>query len=109
MVAYCVSHCVQDIVRGSQTPYRTRFGTDFNGKIIPFGARVGYKPSSQKGQTLLPVIGDKLLPGTFLGYGLRSGGEWDGNLLIVDKLDLEAAETTSEICLRSFKNDDVSE
>ncbi len=44
-----------------------------------------------------------------MGYGLKSGGDWDGNLLIVDKLDLEATETTSEICIRSFKNDEVSD
>ena len=27
-----------------------------------------------------------------MGYGLNSGGDWDKKLLIVDKLDLEAAE-----------------
>ena len=62
-----------------------------------------------KGHSLLPVIGDKLLPGIFMCYGLRSERDWDGNLLIVDKLDLEATETTSEICIRSFKNDEVSD
>ena len=44
-----------------------------------------------------------------MGYGLNSGGDWDKNLLIVDKLDLEAAETTSEICIRSFLATEVSE
>jgi hypothetical protein len=109
MEAYSVLHCVQDIVRGTETPYRTRFGIDFDCKLIPFGTRIEYKPSSQKGQSLLPAIGDKLLLGIFMGYGLNLGGDWDKNLLIVDKLDLKAAETTSEICIRSLKNSEVSE
>ncbi len=104
MEAYSFLHCIQDIVRGTETPYRTRFGIDFDGKFIPFGARIEHKPSFQKGQSLLLAIGDKLLPGIFMGYGLNSGGDWDKHLLIIDKLDLEAAETTSEICVRSLKH-----
>ena len=76
-------------MRNDMSPYRTRFGIDYECKIIPFGARIEYQPSTQKGQSLLPVIGDKLPLGIFMGYGLKSGGDWDGNLLVVEKLDLQ--------------------
>ena len=54
--------------------YERRFGMPSDGPVIPFGAMVEYHPISAKDQSRLHQFGAKVLPGTFLGYGLYAGG-----------------------------------
>ena len=82
-------------------------GLAFDGPSIPFGALVNYKPSSASGRQQLPKIGPKTLPGIFLGYGQRSGGSWNGELLVADKRDLAAAPTPGTVPIRRFKAEEV--
>ena len=58
----------------AQTAYRQRFGEEFRGPIIPFGAAIEYKTSSQKGLDDMPKMGTKLRTGIFAGYNQHAGG-----------------------------------
>ena len=42
------------------------------------------------------------MKGTFLGYALRPGGGWSGDLMIADHEDLQESET-SEIYVKRFE------
>ena len=46
-----------------------------DGSLIPFRAEVTYIPITSKDGARLHQIGKKMLPGIFMGYVLRSGGE----------------------------------
>ena len=101
-------HRIQDVSKPPDiTPYRDRFGKDYEGPSIPFGAAIRYKPSSKAGLALLPKFGDKLLPGIFIGYDTRSGGSWTGNLFVADKSDLETATVPSLVPIRTLKSDEI--
>ena len=43
-----------------------------NGRIIPCGSLVEYHPFTAKDQSRIHQFGKKVLPGLFLGYGIRS-------------------------------------
>ena len=66
-----------DLSSDGKTPYETRFGTPFNGPVIPFGAMVEYHSISAKDPSRLHQFGPKVLPGIFLGYALKRGGNWN--------------------------------
>ena len=53
-------------------------------------------------------FGIKVLPGTFVGYSLRVGGGWTGDLRIVDWEDLGKAETVSYVKIKRFKAAEVN-
>ena len=61
----------------------------FKGPTIPFGAMVEYHPISAADQSWLHQFGEKVLPGTFLGYALVAGGIGKGAVLVVDVEELE--------------------
>ena len=82
--APCYMHldnCLPHPTTGQSAWYR-RYGEEFTGQLIPFGAAVIFKPSPTKYKT------DKPLPtgmyGIFLGYRLAPGGTWDGEYLVED-------------------------
>ena len=64
---YCCLRDVQDFVVDGKTPFERRFGEPFSGPIKPFGAMVGYLPSSPKDQAKFHQFGKKVLPGIFVG------------------------------------------
>ena len=65
---------------GRPSAWFQRFGEEFPGQLIPFGAAVVFKPSPTKGRV------DKPLPtgqhGVFLGYRCAPGGTWSGEYLV---------------------------
>ena len=77
---YCHLRNIQDLLSDGKTPYERRFGIQFNGQVIPFGAMVDYHPISAEDLSRLHQFGPKVLPRIFLGYVFR--GE---NLAAVDK------------------------
>jgi hypothetical protein len=85
------------------TAYKMRYGIDFTGPIIPFGAQIKYAPISQKDKERVHKFGDKTLAGVFLGYEQHAGGGWSGDLLIADWEEIENAENASEIYPKRFK------
>ena len=65
---FAFMHQIQEISKPPDvTPWRDRFGKDYDGPRIPFGAAIRYRPSSKAGQQLLPKFGEKALPGIFIG------------------------------------------
>ncbi len=84
MVCFCFLRKVVDLLVNGQTAYFTRFGVNFDGPVIPLGAEIAYLPISQKDKDRVHQMGDKLLPGIFVGYATFAGGGWQGDLLVID-------------------------
>ena len=71
MDCYCFLRCVHDLLNAggdsSQTAFELRFGHQFKGPIIPFGAQFEYKPSQQSDILRLHQFGKNMWPGIFMG------------------------------------------
>ena len=77
MECYTYLRKVTDLLSDGKTPYKRRFGKPFEGPIISFGSLVEYYPISAKEQLRIHQVGEKVLPGLFLGYALYAG-EFEG-------------------------------
>ena len=84
-----------------------RFGEDFKGPLIPFGAEIQYKPIAQKDKERLHQFGSKMLSGIFMGYKQKAGGGWSFDLLVADWEEIAAAQTTNDIYAKRLKAGDV--
>ena len=51
-------------------------GFDFAGKLIPYGARVNYKPPKTRDAGQLHKFGPDSIPGVFTGYHIGPGMHW---------------------------------
>ena len=51
-------------------------GFDFAGKLIPYGARVNYKPPKTRDAGQLHKFGPDSIPGVFAGYHIGPGMHW---------------------------------
>ena len=49
----------------------------------------------------------KVLDGIFLGYCQMSGGNWNGDLYVIDKEELADADTPDEVTVKRFKASEV--
>ena len=67
MACFCFLKNVTLALQDGETSYRKRFGSDFSGPLIPFGAKIKYLPITQKDKERVHKYSDKLLPGVFLG------------------------------------------
>ena len=113
MLAYCFLRNVVDLVSPASdgendppptaTPYKLRFGEDFRGPLIPFGAEINYKPSSQQDKDRLHAFGAVLRSGIFVGCQQHAGGGWTGDLLIADSTEIENAPSPSAVYTKRFK------
>ena len=84
MSCFCFLRNVVDLLDDGKTAYQRRWGTDFEGPLIPFGAEINYKPISQKDKARLHVFGKTVLSGIFIGYDQQEGGGWSGDLCVLD-------------------------
>ena len=50
-----------------ETAYKRRFGYDFAGPLIPFGAHADFLPSSKADKARVHQFGSKMLQGIFVG------------------------------------------
>ena len=107
MLCYVFLRNVVDRLRHDRTAYYMRFGCDFKGPRIPFGAEVHYKPSSPKDIARLPSFGCKMLLGMFLYYDQRHGGSFSGDLWVIDQEELEAAQAKSQVYPKRIKAPEV--
>lgn len=96
-----------DVTAAGVTPWKARYGEDFRGPAIPFGALVEYYPITDKDHKRLDPFDSKLLPGLFIGYEQQCGGGWSGDLLPVDIEQIEHSVTLSDIHPKRFKADEV--
>ena len=94
MECYCYLRNIQDLLSDGKTPYERRFGIQFNGQVIPFGAMVEYHPISAKDLSRLHQFGPKVLPCIFLGYVLYAGRIWKGDILVADIEELEKMDAS---------------
>ena len=72
------------------TPWELTFGEEFQGKRIPFGALVNFKPTSSR--KLSTKFGPDAVTGVFAGYVTKSGEGWRREYLawpLVDFKDVD--------------------
>ena len=74
MLCYCFLRNVVDTLACGHMAWHERFGADFKGPIVPFGAEITFKTITDKDQNCLQKFGAKVLPGIFLGYEEGAGG-----------------------------------
>ena len=100
---YCFLRNVVDLLIDGETAWKKRFGVDFDGPLIPFGAEVFYKPNSKEDIKRTPKFGNKLLPGILVGYVLHAGGGWTGDINLIDQEEINAAEFRSEVTMKKIQ------
>ena len=103
---YCYLRNIQDFLSDGETPCERRFGVQFKGLVIPFGAMVEYHPISAKDLSRLHQFGPKVLPGFFLGYALHEEGIWKGDSLVADIEELDQMDA-SEIYAKRLNAKEV--
>ena len=103
---YCHLRNIQDLLSDGKTPYERRFGIQFNGQVIPFGAMVDYHPISAKDLSRLHQFGPQVLPGIFLGYVLSAVRIWKGDIMVADIEELEEMDA-SELHARRINAKEV--
>ena len=60
-------------ISDGKTRCEGRFGQPRRGPILPCGSLVEYYPITAKDQSRIHQLGNKVLPGLFLGYALYAG------------------------------------
>lgn len=96
-----------DDQRSGHTSYFARFEENFRGPIIAFGDEVSYKPITDKDVDRLHKFGSKMLSGIFVRYEQQAGGEWSGNLIIIDWDEIENADAVCDICPKTINAKEV--
>ena len=90
-----------------ETAYKRRFGLDFAGPLIPFGAHVEYLPKSQIDKARVHEFGSKMLQGIFVGYHQGSGGGWSRDIVVADWDHIENAEQVSDIHVKRVHHKEI--
>ena len=108
MNCFCFLRNVSTVLETGNTAYMNRFGSDFSGPLIPFGAEVTYLPITHQDKSKQHAFGSKMRRGIFLGYVQHAGGGWSGDLLVADWEEIASAQSFSEIHLKRFKHEEVS-
>ena len=114
MICFCFLRNVIDIMGASganigreATSFKKRYGHDFQGPTIPFGAEIQYLPISKDDKGRANKLGEKLLSGIFVNYDQRAGGAWSGDVYIADWEQIQEAETIHDIYPRRFNAKEV--
>ena len=80
--AFCHGRNVSLAAFHGETPWKAKHGDEFKGALIPFGAKVVFRPFRPPGHK-----GPKFAPrsefGLFAGYFLQPGGLWKGEYLVI--------------------------
>ena len=93
MQAFCFMRNVVDKLDNGQTAYFNRFGVDYGGPAIPFGALVEYFPKTAKDKQRVHPMGNQRLPAIFVEYKQQAGGGWKNHELgIIDCQELNDAQ-----------------
>jgi hypothetical protein len=64
--------------------YKQRHGEEFQGKLIPYGAKIRYLPAAERELMKREKLDASLRDDIFVGYGMHSGRRWTGQYLILD-------------------------
>ena len=73
---WCIMHDTAPDGTGKDTPWKLRFGTDFEGPLIPFGCKVDYWTGPRKKPKRQMKFEPTTEPGIFLGYVIHPGLHW---------------------------------
>ena len=102
---FCFLRNVSDIMHYGTTPYFARFGIDFKGKRVPFGAEVAYMRLTQDAKCDRDhPFSSKTRRGIFYGYDKRPGGLWSGDYLVIDAESLDNADSIGSIRVLRVKD-----
>ena len=83
IVYVCLIHnLIVDANEDGQTPWKRKFGEDFNREILPFGCGVFFFPSPTKYKNSQAV--PSMSYGIFMGYRQTPGMGWNGQYLVAD-------------------------
>ena len=85
---YTLLHNTEKV--NGQTPWELTFGEEFQGKRIPFGALVNFKPTSSR--KLSTKFGPDAVTGVFAGYITTSGENWRREYLAWPLTDFKDAD-----------------
>ena len=73
---WCIMHDTAPDGTGKDTPWKLRFGTDFEGPLIPLGCKVDYWTGPRKKPKKQMKFEPTSEPGIFLGYVIHPGFHW---------------------------------
>ena len=76
MMCYCFLRSAADIQKDGKTVYEKHFGVSFSGPLIPMGAAIDYKPSSDKDSRRTHEFSASVLPGLFMGLWTKKSSCW---------------------------------
>ena len=86
------------------TPYQRRFGIDFKGKLVPFGAEIRYMHFEGGRAVRNHPIGDKTHPALFMGYVQYPGGKWTGDYWVLDFDKIASASSINNLHCKRVKD-----
>ena len=67
---------------GKESPWQLRFGDEFPGKIMPFGAKVLFWNNPKRADNTSGKLSPTSNEGVFLGYHIQPGHSWKGEYLV---------------------------
>ena len=101
-------HNIVDPQRENKTPYFQRFGVEFNGPKIAFGALLMYKPANPDLPSKQSKFSNKLRHGIFAGYEQHAGGVWSNNLKTIDAEQLGDASSANMVHIQFIRPQEVT-
>jgi len=81
---FCFLRNVSLINQQGITLYQNRHGENFEGKLLPFGCLVNYKPASKREVDAQLKFDGRVTQGIFMGYFMLRGGHWSGDYMVID-------------------------
>ena len=94
---FCFARNIKIKRETGESAHHRRFGKEFQGKRIPFGALVEYLPSpiyQRKLNSEGRMKFDAARPGVSLGYKVLSGGRWRDGMFVIDLGDIAKMNLT---------------
>ena len=107
---FSTSYNISCRLKDGNSPWNLRHAKQFKGLLIPFGAIVDFQqiPERVRAQSKFAPMS---IPGIFLGYHLRPGGEWKGEYVcmgIEDLKDIDLAINSAKKHYREQKTMEVT-
>jgi hypothetical protein len=76
--------------KSNRNPHFAKFGKEFRGPKLPFGAKVYYRPSAAAASSEQQKISPATRVAIFVGYRMQTGGIWSGQILVLDAGEFRA-------------------
>lgn len=76
-------------LNGDEAPWKLRFGEDFPGQLVPFGAKVLFWNHTKRVDNTAGKMSPTANDGIFLGYYVQPGFAWNGEYFVAKLEDLD--------------------